>query len=76
MCRPSCCNGLFEKCLKHLRVHIRELLDVQASLSGGVLAQLGEQCLSAIKTYRAVQTFAPLRGEKPTTSMSPSRPLS
>jgi hypothetical protein len=41
-----------------------------------VLAQLGEQCLSAIKTYRAVQTFAPLRGEKPTTSMSPSRPLS
>jgi len=74
--RLRCCNGLFDECLKHLRVHIRELLDVQASLACGVLAKLGEQRLSAIKAYRAVQNICGLARKKPTMGISPSRPLS
>src|SRR6202522_2821827 len=62
--RPRCCNGFFDECLKHLHVHIRELLDVQASLAGGVLAELGEQRPSAIKADRAVQNICGLARRK------------
>jgi Tol biopolymer transport system component len=49
--RPSGRN-LFDESLKHLHVHICELLDVQTSLAGGVLAELGEHRLNAFKAYR------------------------
>ena len=62
--RPRCCNGFFDECLKYLHVHIRELLDVQASLTGGVLTELGEQRLGAIKAYRAVQNVGGLARRK------------
>ena len=62
--------------LQYLFINISEFLDVEAALSGCVLAEPREQRLSATEPDQAYRTVADFRGEKEMMGMSPSRPLS
>src|SRR5258708_418546 len=46
---------IHDQSLQHLLVHIRQLLDVETALAGGVLAEFRQQRVSAAESDRTIQ---------------------